>query len=36
MFVEDVALEYTRQQMRAILDRSPILEHLYNNGASGS
>jgi carbonic anhydrase len=34
-FVEDVALENARQQMRAILDRSPILEHLYRAGRIG-
>ena len=34
-FVEHVALENTRQQMRAILDRSPILEHLFNDGKIG-
>ena len=34
-YVERVALENTRHQMRAILDRSPILEHLYQNGRVG-
>ncbi len=34
-FVEQVALENTRQQMRAILERSPILEHLFNEGKIG-
>ncbi len=34
-FVEDVALENTRQQMRAIVDRSPILEHLFAQGRIG-
>lgn len=34
-FVEQVALENTRQQMRAILDRSPILEHLFEAGKIG-
>ena len=34
-FVEHVALENTRQQMRAILDRSPILEHLFDDGRIG-
>jgi carbonic anhydrase len=34
-FVEQVALENTRHQMRAILERSPILEHLYNEGRIG-
>ena len=34
-FVEDVALENTRLQMAAILERSPILEHLYNEGKIG-
>ena len=34
-FVEHVALENTRHQMRAILDRSPILEHLFNDGKIG-
>ncbi|MCC7033670.1 MAG: carbonic anhydrase [Acidobacteria bacterium] len=33
--VERVALENTRHQMRAILDRSPILEHLFNEGKVG-
>lgn len=33
--VERVALENTRHQMRAILDRSPILEHLFNEGRVG-
>ncbi len=34
-FVEDVALENTRLQTAAILERSPILEHLYNEGKIG-
>lgn len=34
-FVEKVALENTRQQMRAILERSPILEHLFKDGKIG-
>lgn len=34
-FVEKVALENTRQQMRAILERSPILEHLFKEGRIG-
>ena len=34
-FVEKVALENTRQQMRAILERSPILEHLFKEGKIG-
>ena len=34
-FVERVALENTRQQMRAILERSPILEHLFKDGKIG-
>lgn len=34
-FVEHVAVENTRQQMGAILERSPILEHLYNDGTIG-
>ncbi len=34
-FVEQVALENTRQQMRAILERSPILEHLFQKGKIG-
>ena len=34
-FVERVALENTRQQMRAILERSPILEHLFKEGRIG-
>ena len=34
-FIERVALENTRQQMRAILDRSPILEHLFEAGKIG-
>lgn len=34
-FVEHVALENTRQQMRAILERSPILEHLFKEGKIG-
>ena len=34
-FVERVARENTRQQMRAILERSPILEHLFKEGRIG-
>jgi len=34
-FVEAVALENTRMQMKAIIERSPILEHLYNDGTIG-
>jgi carbonic anhydrase len=34
-FVEAVALENTRQQMHAILDRSPIIAHLFDQGAVG-
>ena len=34
-FVERVARENTRQQMRAILERSPILEHLFTEGQIG-
>lgn len=34
-FVEHVAVENTRQQMRAILERSPILERLHSEGAIG-
>ena len=34
-FSEAVAVENTRQQMRAILDRSPILEHLFDKGEIG-
>ncbi|MGE0464751.1 MAG: carbonic anhydrase family protein [Vicinamibacterales bacterium] len=33
--VERVAVENTRHQMHGILDRSPILEHLYNEGKIG-
>lgn len=33
--VERVALENMRHQMRAILERSPILEHLYHDGQVG-
>jgi len=33
--VERVALENMRHQMRAILERSPILEHLYHDGHVG-
>jgi carbonic anhydrase len=33
--VDRVAMENARQQMRAILERSPILEHLYNDGKIG-
>lgn len=34
-FVDRVAVENTRHQMRAILERSPILEHLFNEGRIG-
>jgi carbonic anhydrase len=34
-FVEDVALENTRHQMRAILERSPLLDRLYQEGKIG-
>lgn len=34
-FVEQVAVENTRHQMRAILERSPILEHLFQEGRVG-
>jgi carbonic anhydrase len=34
-FVERVAVENTRRQMRAILERSPLLEHLFNDGKIG-
>lgn len=34
-FVERVAMENTRHQVRAILERSPILEHLYRDGKIG-
>lgn len=34
-FVEEVALANTRHQMLAILERSPILEHLFNEGRIG-
>ena len=34
-FIEAVALENTRQQMRAILERSPIIEHLFDKGHVG-
>jgi carbonic anhydrase len=33
--IEEVALENTRQQMRAILQRSPILGHLFEAGKIG-
>lgn len=33
--VERVAVENTRRQMRSILERSPILEHLFADGALG-
>jgi len=35
VFVEHVAVENTRHQMRAILERSPILEHLFQEGRIG-
>lgn len=34
-FVEAVALANTRHQMRAILERSPVLEHLFTEGHIG-
>jgi len=34
-FIEAVAVENTRQQMRAILERSPIIEHLFDKGHVG-
>lgn len=34
-FVEQVAIENTRHQMRAVLERSPILEHLFRDGRIG-
>jgi carbonic anhydrase len=34
-FVEQVAVENTRRQMRAVLERSPILEHLFREGRIG-
>jgi carbonic anhydrase len=34
-FVEQVAVANTRHQMRAILERSPILEHLFREGRIG-
>jgi carbonic anhydrase len=34
-FIEQVALENTRYQMRAILERSPILDKLYREGRIG-
>lgn len=33
--VDRVAMENTRQQLRGILERSPILEHLYNDRKIG-
>jgi carbonic anhydrase len=35
IFVEQVAAENTRHQMRAVLERSPILEHLCREGRIG-
>ena len=35
VFVEQVAMENTRHQMRAVLERSPILEHLFREGRIG-
>lgn len=35
VFVEQAALENTRRQVRAILERSPILERLFNEGHIG-
>lgn len=34
-FVERVAVENARHQMRAVLDRSPIIEHLFHEGKVG-
>lgn len=34
-FIERVAIENTRHQMRAVIERSPILEHLYRDGRIG-
>lgn len=34
-FVEQVAVENARHQMRAIVERSPILEHLFRDGRIG-
>ncbi len=34
-FVESVAVENVRQQLRGILERSTILEHLYEQGKIG-
>jgi carbonic anhydrase len=34
-FVEKVAVENTRRQMRAILERSPLLEHMFKEGKIG-
>jgi carbonic anhydrase len=34
-FVEQVAVENTRHQMRAVLERSPILERLFREGRIG-
>jgi carbonic anhydrase len=33
--VEEVAVANTRHQLRSILERSPILEHLFNDGRIG-
>jgi carbonic anhydrase len=33
--VELVAIENVRCQLRSILDRSPILEHMYQEGSIG-
>lgn len=35
VFIEQVAIENTRHQLRAILERSPILEHLFTEGRIG-
>lgn len=35
LFVEHVALENTRHQMRAVLERSAILDHLFTQGRIG-
>ncbi len=35
VLVEHVAVQNTRHQMRAILERSPILEHLFEEGRLG-
>jgi len=35
VMVETVALENVRYQLRSILERSPILEHMYQEGRIG-